>query len=277
MPRPWSATLKRTCPSSTDADTHTDVPAPENLIALDTRLVSTWTMRSASASTTPSAEPTSSFTPDRSAKPRISATASSINSHARCGRSSRTTRPACIRWTSRTSLSKRIRRSVLLTAMLIIRWPRGESGPSTPPSSKPSEPRMLVSGVRSSWPRTDKSSSFIRSTARRSLTSRMSTWTAGRPSNVTPAAEISASSSLPSSRSSRASVCGARAPASDRLRSPAASRCLSSPWISEIRGHARNSAALEAPNRRTAAALTYTISSSATTTIDSGESSTSRR
>ena len=46
------------------------------------------------------------------------------------------------------------------------------SSPSMPPASSPSEPRMEVSGVRSSWLTMETNSSFIRSTSRRSVTSR---------------------------------------------------------------------------------------------------------
>ena len=45
-------------------------------------------------------------------------------------------------------------------------------GPSTPPSIKPREPWMEVSGVLSSWLTVEMNSFFIRSTRLRSVTSR---------------------------------------------------------------------------------------------------------
>ena len=234
-------------------------------------------MRSASASTVPPTSPTLKCTSARSAGPRIWATASSIKLAAVCGRFSRNRRPVCIRSTSRTSLSKCASRCALSTAMPTTRCPRGESGPSTPPASRPSEPRMLVSGVRSSWPTTDNSSSFMRSIARRSPTSRINSWTAGRPSNETPAAVTSASIGCPSRRSRRALLGGAIEPAAARLRNCPAARTRSRSSTSVDGRMARNSAALVAPNRRTPAALIYSSTSSATTRMDSGESSTRRR
>ena len=66
------------------------------------------------------------------------------------------------------SLISRTRRSVFCTAIWIIRCARSGSGPSTPLSSSPSEPRIDVSGVRSSWLTTDVNSSLTCSSSRRS-------------------------------------------------------------------------------------------------------------
>ena len=69
---------------------------------------------------------------------------------------------------SRMSLIRRTSRSVFSTAISIIRWPFSGSAPSTPDSSRPSEPRIEVSGVRSSWLTTEVNSSLARSSSRRS-------------------------------------------------------------------------------------------------------------
>ena len=60
---------------------------------------------------------------------------------------------------------RRTSRSVLLIAIDSMRSACGGMSPSTPPASRPSEPRIDVSGVRSSWPTTEMNSSFMRSTA----------------------------------------------------------------------------------------------------------------
>ncbi len=76
---------------------------------------------------------------------------------------------------SRSSVSpmRRTRRSAFWVAICTIRSPCGESGPSLPDASSPSDPRMEVSGVRSSWLTTDTSSSLMRSTSpRRRMSSR---------------------------------------------------------------------------------------------------------
>ena len=79
--------------------------------------------------------------------------------------------PESIRSMSRMSLIRRTSRSVFSTAISTIRWPFSGSGPSTPDSSSPSEPRIEVSGVRSSWLTIEVNSSFARSTSRRSVMS----------------------------------------------------------------------------------------------------------
>ena len=51
------------------------------------------------------------------------------------------------------------------------------SSPATPPASSPSEPRIEVRGVRSSWLTTDTKWSFMRSASLRRVTSMPSTMT----------------------------------------------------------------------------------------------------
>lgn len=67
---------------------------------------------------------------------------------------------------------RRIRRSVLLRAIFTNSAAFGASPPKTPPSSSPSEPRMDVNGVRSSWLTVETNSFFILSSRRRSVMSR---------------------------------------------------------------------------------------------------------
>ena len=81
------------------------------------------------------------------------------------------TRPDSMRSMSRMSLISRTSRSVLETAMSSMRLPWSSSSPNTPPAIRPSEPRIEVSGVRSSWPTTETNSSFMRSISRRSVMS----------------------------------------------------------------------------------------------------------
>nr|WP_230207942.1 hypothetical protein [Microlunatus sp. Gsoil 973] len=73
---------------------------------------------------------------------------------------------------SRMSLTSRPSRSVLSRAMPIIRRACGDNAPSRSPDSRPSDPRIAVSGVRSSWLTTETNSCFIRSTSRREVMSR---------------------------------------------------------------------------------------------------------
>ena len=69
------------------------------------------------------------------------------------------------------SLTRRTSRSVFSRAIATISRASSGSSPATPASSSPSEPRIEVSGVRSSWPTTDSSSSLIRSISLRSVMS----------------------------------------------------------------------------------------------------------
>ena len=61
------------------------------------------------------------------------------------------------------------------TAICSIRWPSAGSVPSTPLSSRPSEARIEVSGVRSSWLTTEVNSSLTLSASSRSVMSRKTT------------------------------------------------------------------------------------------------------
>ena len=83
--------------------------------------------------------------------------------------------PDSIRSMSSRSLIRRVSRSVLCSAIVTIGPARGVSSPSLPPASRPREPRIEVSGVRSSWLTTERNSFFIRSTSRRWVTSRKTT------------------------------------------------------------------------------------------------------
>ena len=82
--------------------------------------------------------------------------------------------PERIRSTSRMSLMSRISRSQLRSAIVITRS-ACVGAVSTSVPSMPSEPRIEVSGVRSSWLTMERNSSFIRSTSRRCVTSRNTT------------------------------------------------------------------------------------------------------
>ena len=73
------------------------------------------------------------------------------------------------------SLISRVSRSVLSSATFAIDCAAGASGPSAPAASRPREPRIEVSGVRSSWLTTETNSFFIRSTSRRWVMSRKTT------------------------------------------------------------------------------------------------------
>ena len=73
------------------------------------------------------------------------------------------------------SLIIRVSRSVLSSARPAIDAARGDRSPRVPPASRPREPRIEVSGVRSSWLTTERNSFFIRSTSRRWVTSRKTT------------------------------------------------------------------------------------------------------
>ncbi len=95
----------------------------------------------------------------------------------------------------------RVSRSVLCTATRTSEAALSGSSPTRPPASSPSEPRIEVSGVRSSWLTTERNSSFMRSTSRRWVTSRKTT-TAPRTSASSSrgAAVISTGNEVPSAR-----------------------------------------------------------------------------
>ena len=79
--------------------------------------------------------------------------------------------PDSIRSMSRISLISRVSRSLLTSAISTICAADGVSLPSAPPAIRPREPRIAVSGVRSSWLTMETNSLFIRSTSRRWVTS----------------------------------------------------------------------------------------------------------
>ena len=64
-----------------------------------------------------------------------------------------------------------MRRTTLRSATETISRASGVSGPSTPPERRPSEPRIEVSGVRSSWLTVETNSRLSRSTSCRCVTS----------------------------------------------------------------------------------------------------------
>ena len=102
---------------------------------------------------------------------------------------------------SRISLISRASRSLLTRAMSTIRPAGAVSSPSAPPAISPSEPRIAVSGVRSSWLTMETNSLFIRSTSRRWVTSRNTTTAPiARPSSISGVAVTSTGTDSPSAR-----------------------------------------------------------------------------
>ncbi len=166
MPRPWSITSKRVPPATAEQPTRTVPPSLENLSALEMRFVSAWRMRSGSAETLARPSPTSSVTPASAASCSSPSTARTRRSLAAQVSRAIGTCPEVMRSMSRMSLMSRTRRSVFCTAISTMRRPFSGSSPSTPDSNSPSEPRIDVSGVRSSWLTTEVNSSFARSAAR---------------------------------------------------------------------------------------------------------------
>ena len=79
--------------------------------------------------------------------------------------------PESIRSMSRMSLISRTSRSLFSSAIRSIRSAFSGESSSTPPASRPSAPRIDVSGVRSSWLTTEMNSSLTRSASRCSVTS----------------------------------------------------------------------------------------------------------
>ena len=91
-----------------------------------------------------------------------------------CGARSKRRWPDSIFSTSSMSLTRRTRRSQLLVAISSRDFALGGTSPAAPPSTRPSEPRTEVSGVRSSCDTVEMNSFFIVSTFLRSETSRSS-------------------------------------------------------------------------------------------------------
>ncbi len=77
-----------------------------------------------------------------------------------------------------------------MTAISTIRLARRVRSPARPLASRPSAPRIDVSGVRSSWLTVDTKSFFNRSSSCFSVMSRKVTTTPMRPSSVSMAAEV---------------------------------------------------------------------------------------
>ncbi len=175
MPRPVSRTVKRISPPRRTELICTVAPGGENFTALPTRFVSVCRTRSASASNGAGAVSTASVTSAAWAAGSITSVARAMSCSASQVVSRRRRASESRRSRSRMSLIRRTRRSVFSTAIWVIRCARSGSGPRTPLSSRPSEPRIEVSGVRSSWLTTDVNSFLVRSIMRRSVTSRKTT------------------------------------------------------------------------------------------------------
>ena len=137
-------------------------------MALESRFAITCMSRSASAQTrAPGARSSrTSFTPYWSAYERFAAipAASSGSSSSSSMRNSRW--PDSIFSRSRMSLTRRVSRSLFLSAMSSRPLACGGIGPAAPEATRPRAPRMEVSGVRSSWLTVDTNSFLSRSTSR---------------------------------------------------------------------------------------------------------------
>src|SRR4030095_3552880 len=177
MPWPWSVTQIATGLPAPRAPTSTRPRSDENLIALESRFVTTWTMRSKSTRTSGVSGATSdSIAIARdSAKPLMPSTAISMKSTGRWRSRSRWMWPASILEMSRMLLMSRMRRSVFLSEMS-TRWRWGSASTSRSSSqSRCSGPLMDASGVRSSCDTVETNSVFIRSISRSRVTSRIVT------------------------------------------------------------------------------------------------------
>ena len=102
---------------------------------------------------------------------------------------------------SKISLINRVSRSLLTRAISTIRPAGAVSSPIAPPAISPSEPRIAVSGVRSSWLTIETNSLFSRSTSRRWVTSRKTTTAPiARSSSISGVAVTSTGTARPSAR-----------------------------------------------------------------------------
>ena len=172
MPGPSSVTLRRAQPGRCARPTVTVLPDGVNLIAFDSRLLSTCTRRSWSiAACTPSApggRSSRSVTPAWRAWPSIVSVACRSTGASGCTLRRYSIWPASIFWMSSRSFTIRIRRSQLWLAMWISLATSGGRSPAMPASSSDSEAWIEVSGVRSSCETVDTNSLFMRSTFLRS-------------------------------------------------------------------------------------------------------------
>jgi len=170
MPMPSSRTATRTLPSHTPAETVTAPPSGEYFVAFEIRLRSVWRRRSGSALTTRS-PPERSVTKqwDSLVCSNIS-TASSISRAREVGSKWYSILPDSMRCTSRKSSISFPSRFV--SVITISRKRRRSSVSKSRSSSSSTKPRMLVSGVRSSWLTVETRSSFSRSSSLRSVMSR---------------------------------------------------------------------------------------------------------
>ena len=173
MPRPWSRTRSSACRPVALTVTLTPPPGGENLMALESRLVTTWTMRSTSTlrEGRPASVSTVMVMPRDSAKAAMPSTATDTNSSTRCGPRSSWMWPASILEMSRMLVMRRMRRTVFLTEMSMSwRWVLSRVSEGSD-RSRCSEPLMEVSGVRSSCDTVETNSVFIRSISRCRVTS----------------------------------------------------------------------------------------------------------
>ncbi|CPU65138.1 Uncharacterised protein [Mycobacteroides abscessus] len=201
MPRPSSSTRSSTISPAERADTRTVPPGGENFTALLSRLVSICTTRSPSTATTSSVSSCAISTPASRASSPTGSAAVATRSATRWSARSSGVVPESMRSMSRMSSTIRLRRSLLDRATCTMRAERSGSVPRAPLSSRPSAPRIAVSGVRSSWLTTDTNSSLSRSTSRRSVMSRNTTTAPSvRPSSLSGLAVTSTATSEPSSR-----------------------------------------------------------------------------
>ncbi len=173
MPRPRSVTRSSSCAPARRVVTCTVDPAGENLMAFESRFVTTCTMRSPSTRTWGRPRSTSdSMTMLRlSAKAAIPSTATETNSSTECTPSSSWMCPASIFEMSRILVMSRMRRSVFFTEMSTsCRWVASSWRPGSD-RSRWSDPLIEVSGVRSSWETVETNSVFMRSISRWRVTS----------------------------------------------------------------------------------------------------------
>ncbi len=152
IPGPLSLTSTRTRPACRPSSTSTVPCAGENLMALDSRLVITWSRRSLSTRAFRGCLGAcrASLTWCCAANPSLSASVCCSRGSSSCGCSSNGILPDSIFSLSRMSLIRRISRSQLFLAISTRLLARSGSAPATPPETSPSEPRIEVRGVRSS-------------------------------------------------------------------------------------------------------------------------------
>ncbi len=141
-------------------------PAGENLLAFDSRFAITCRKRPGSTSTSVlhSGSGVTKCTLSDCAKPALSSSERFTSSLTSMRRTSKRCFSDSSFSMSRMSLISSVRRSQLFKAMLTRPAARSGSLPATPADTRPSEPRIEVSGVRSSCETVATNSFFMRST-----------------------------------------------------------------------------------------------------------------